>query len=156
MTSRPIQASLRECAVVLLGLAFPATPAVRGEEPAASARRMASRSPTAYFATAITGWRPRSIERFLEAAKPGPDADDARFGLANSLLFLNKYQDARRQFEAFLKETPDHPNAPTAQFRVGETAFLAGDLKAARDALEAFTKSASGASECGNGLAKAG
>jgi TolA-binding protein len=81
----------------------------------------------------------QEYERFLKEAKPGPDADEARFGLANSRLFQRKYDDARRQFEAFLKAAPNHPNAPTAWYRVGESAFLLGDLAAARKALEKFT-----------------
>jgi cellulose synthase operon protein C len=76
---------------------------------------------------------------FLKTAPPGPDADDARYGLANSELFLNHYKEARRAFEAFLKEAPaNNPNFGTATFRVGETAYLLGDLAAARTALEKF------------------
>jgi len=76
---------------------------------------------------------------FLKSAPAGPDADDARFGLANSRLFLQRYKEARQDFEAFLAAAPaDHPNAGTATFRVGETAYLLGDLPAARGALERF------------------
>jgi TolA-binding protein len=81
----------------------------------------------------------QEYEKFLKGAKPGPDADEARFGLANSRLFQRRYDEARRQFEEFLKAAPNHPNAPTAWYRVGETAFLLGDLAAARKALEKFT-----------------
>jgi TolA-binding protein len=78
-------------------------------------------------------------ERFLKEAKPGPDADEARFGLANARLFQGRYDQARRQFEAFLKAAPDHPNAATAWYRLGETAYMLGDLAASRRALEKFT-----------------
>lgn len=78
-------------------------------------------------------------ERFLKDARPGPDADDARFGLANARLFEGQYAKARTQFEAFLKAAPNHANAPTAMYRVGETSYMIGDLPAARRALETFT-----------------
>jgi TolA-binding protein len=78
-------------------------------------------------------------QNFLKSAPPGPDADDARFGLASSRLFLGRYKEARQEFEAFLKAAPaSHPNVGTATFRVGETAYLLGDLPAARAALERF------------------
>jgi TolA-binding protein len=78
-------------------------------------------------------------ERFLKGAKPGPDADDARFGLANARLFQGRYDQARRQFEEFLKAAPTHANAPTALYRLGETAYMLGDLGGARQPLEKFT-----------------
>ena len=77
-------------------------------------------------------------ERFLKAAPPGPDAIEARFGLANARLFQGQYELARHQFEEFLKAAPDHRNAPTAWFRIGETAYMLSDLPAARQALETF------------------
>jgi TolA-binding protein len=79
-------------------------------------------------------------ERFLRGAKPGPDADEAQFGLANARLFQGHYDQARRQFEAFLKAAPEHPAAATARYRVGETAYMLGDLGDARRALEKFTE----------------
>jgi TolA-binding protein len=82
---------------------------------------------------------------FLKTAPPGLDADDARFGLGNALLFLGRYKEARPAFEAFLKDAPaNHPNVGTATFRVGETAYLLGDLAAARQALEAFVAANAG------------
>jgi TolA-binding protein len=78
-------------------------------------------------------------ERFLKTNPPPAQAAEARFGLANALLFLGKYPAARKQFEDFLDQAPEHTNAPTALFRVGETAYLMGDLPAARKALESFT-----------------
>jgi TolA-binding protein len=78
-------------------------------------------------------------ERFLAGSKPGPEADEARFGLANARLYQGRYDLARRQFEEFLKAAPDHPNARTAWYRVGETAYMLGDLPAARKAFETFT-----------------
>jgi TolA-binding protein len=78
-------------------------------------------------------------ERFLKGAKPGPDADEARFGLANARLFQGRYDQARRLFEEFLKAAPTHPNAATALYRLGETSYMLGDLRAARQALDRFT-----------------
>src|SRR5262249_45324373 len=78
-------------------------------------------------------------ERFLKGARPGPDADEARFGLANARLFQGRYDQARKSFEEFLKAAPNHPNASTALYRLGETAYMLGDLRAARPALEKFT-----------------
>lgn len=81
----------------------------------------------------------KEYERFLKDARPGPEASEARFGLANARLFQGEYAKARQQFEAFLKQAPDHPNAATAWYRVGETAYMLGDLPASRRAFETFT-----------------
>jgi TolA-binding protein len=78
-------------------------------------------------------------ERFLQGAEPGPDADEARFGLANARLFQGQYDRARRAFEAFLQAAPNHPNARTAWYRIGEISYLLGDLRSAQKALETFT-----------------
>ncbi len=80
----------------------------------------------------------QEYERFLETAEPGPDANDARYGLATARLFEGEYARARKQFAEFFRQAPDHPNAPTALYRVGETAFMLGDLVAARQAFERF------------------
>jgi TolA-binding protein len=81
----------------------------------------------------------QQYEKFLRDAKPGPDAAEARFGLANARLFQGAYAKARQEFEAFLRESPDHSNAGTAWYRVGETAYMLGDLPSARKAFETFT-----------------
>src|SRR5262249_33287575 len=47
-------------------------------------------------------------ERFLQDAKPGAYADEARFGAANARLFQGQYDRARRHFEEYLKAAPDH------------------------------------------------
>ena len=73
-------------------------------------------------------------ERFLQGANPGPDADEARYGLGNARLFQGQYDKARRAFEEFLQGAPNHPNARTAWYRVGEISYLLGDLRAARTA----------------------
>ncbi len=116
-----------------------ASPTVRGQEPAGGRVPEALTFANGLFRDRHYGLAAEEYEGFLKHAKPGPDADEARFGLANSLLFLGKYQEARRQFEAFLEAAPSHRNAPTARFRVGETAYLTGDMRGAKDALEAFT-----------------
>ena len=84
----------------------------------------------------------QEYERFLKDAKPGLDASDALFGLANARLFQGEYAKARARFEEFLRAGPDHPGAATARYRVGETAYMLGDLPAARQAFEAFTTEA--------------
>lgn len=83
-------------------------------------------------------------ERFLSETPNGPDAAEARFGLANARLFQGQYDKARQQFDAFLKAAPQHANALTALYRVGETSYMLGDLPVARRALEAFTAKAKG------------
>lgn len=85
------------------------------------------------------GLAAEQYEKFLADAKPGLEASEARFGLANARLFQGEYAKAREQFREFLKQAPDHPNAPTAWYRVGETAYMLGDLPAARQAFEKFT-----------------
>ena len=81
----------------------------------------------------------KEYEGFLKDAKPGPEAAEARFGLANARLFQGEYGRARDQFQEFLKLAPEHPNAPTAWYRVGETAYMLGDLESARRAFETYT-----------------
>jgi TolA-binding protein len=81
----------------------------------------------------------KEYERFLAETKAGPDAHEARFGLANARLFQGEYAKARGQFEEFLREAPDHSAAGTAWYRVGETAYMLGDLPAARQAFDKFT-----------------
>jgi TolA-binding protein len=78
-------------------------------------------------------------EAFLETARPGPFADDARFGLANARHLLGQYAKARDGFESFLKAAPNHANAPAAWYRIGEAAYVLGDLQGARKALETYT-----------------
>jgi TolA-binding protein len=77
-------------------------------------------------------------ERFLKTSPSAPDAADARYGLANTRLFLVQYQEARKQFEEFLRIAPNNANAVTAWFRVGEMSYILGDLPAARSALEKY------------------
>ncbi len=123
---------------------LPLASKVRGQapaEPQAGARRL----PDALnFANGLYRDRRYDLaaeeyQNFLKAAPPGPDATDARFGLASARLSLGRYKEARQDFEAFLKVAPaNHPNVAAATFRVGETAYLLGDLPAARASLERF------------------
>ena len=80
------------------------------------------------------------FERFLKADRKPGEVADARWGLANTRLFLNQYPEARKQFEEFLRIAPDSPNAITARYRIGEIAYHLNDLAAAREALEAYTR----------------
>lgn len=146
MRSRPIRA-LPRGARALRGMMGPAILAALFAIPSATGQEAPPRKAPEGLTFANGLFRDRhyglaveEFERFLKKAPPGPDADDARYGLANSLLFLGKHAEARRQFEEFLKAAPNHANAPTARFRVGETAYFSGDMKGAREALEAFTE----------------
>ncbi len=132
------------CALLLGLAAGPASgqaPGAPGPAPSAEARRVpeALNFANGLFRDRRYDLAAEEYEGFLKTAQAGPDADDARFGLANARLFLGRYKEARQAFEAFLKAAPkDHPNASTALFRVGETAYLLGDLPAARASLEKF------------------
>ena len=77
-------------------------------------------------------------QRFLEQVASGPDADDARFGLASAQLYRGKYKEARGGFEDFLAKAPRHARARSAWYRLGELSYMLGDLTAARKALETF------------------
>ena len=139
---RPIRPAAALCALAIALLADPA----HGQAPANPSPSAESRKiPEALnFANGLFRDRrydlaAQEYEDFLKAARPGPDADDARFGLASARLFLGKYKDAKPAFEAFLQSAPKgHPNASAALFRVGETAYLLGDLPAAKSALEKY------------------
>jgi len=138
-TQAPSRRSRTALALGLVALTAVPTPPARGQD------APAGRAPESLdFAKGLArerhyGLAAEEYERLLKAAAPGPEADEARFGLASSLLFLGKYREARQQFAEFLKAAPDHPEAPAARFRVGEAAYLTGDMAAAREALEAFT-----------------
>lgn len=80
-------------------------------------------------------------EAALRALPPGPEANTARYGLANARLFLGQYKQARAVFEEFVASAPEDANAATSWFRIGETAYMLGDLSAARKALEQYTTS---------------
>jgi TolA-binding protein len=134
-------------ALVVGGMIPGGTAPVRGQDPprsepgAVAPRRLPEALKLANGLLRDRRYEPAAeeYERFLQGAKPGPDADEARFGLANARLFQGQYDKARRAFEAFLDAAPNHPNARTAWYRVGETSYLLGDLRAAQKALETFT-----------------
>ncbi len=77
-------------------------------------------------------------DRFAKSGAKGRDLDDARFGLANSRLYLGNYREARQAFDEFLKGAPEDSRKLTARYRLGELAYLLGDLPAARESLEEF------------------
>lgn len=144
--SKPPRSSRSAAALAILTLgltlAAPAEPA-RGQAPAnpAEARRVpeALNFANGLFRDRRYDLAAQEYDDFLKTAKPGPDADDARFGLASARLFLGRYKEAKAAFEAFLASAPpDHPNAAAALFRVGETAYLLGDLPAAKASLEKY------------------
>jgi cellulose synthase operon protein C len=148
LISSQIHARREWLVLALVGGMIPGEPAlVRGQDPPRSETGAAAprRVPEALnFANGLLRDRRYELaaeeyERFLQGAKPGPDADEARFGLAHARLSQGQYDKARRAFKAFLDAAPDHPNARTAWYRVGEISYLLGDLRAARKALETFT-----------------
>jgi TolA-binding protein len=150
--ARPARSTIVRGAL-LLGLGILALePAARGQSPKQAPPRGSVRSVPEGLNFANGLYRDRRYDLaaqeyrdFLKTAPPGPDADDARYGLANAELFLNHYKEARRAFEAFLKDAPpEHANWGTAIFRVGETAYLLGDLSGARSALEKFVAANAG------------
>lgn len=147
VTPRPSSHPGRRAPALALALAFApvlllGAPA-RGVAPpdGAAARRVPEglNFANGLFRDRLYGPAAAEYERFLKGARPGPDADEARFGLANARLFQGEYAAARARFEEFLRLAPDHPGAATAWYRVGETAYMLGDLPAARRAFEKFT-----------------
>jgi cellulose synthase operon protein C len=144
----PFPGSSRRCARVLLAslcLTAPGNMAAwgqaAGERPATADSRRVPESLN--FANGLLKDRhydkaAEEYERFLKTGPKGIDEADARYGLANTRLFLGQYQDARKQFDEFLHVAPNHANAPTAWFRVGEMSYVLGDLPAARKALESY------------------
>lgn len=135
------------CGLALTALALLGCPAweALGQTPTKPAGDQARRVPeTLNFANGLFRDRRYEMaaaeyERFLADAKPGPDAIEGRYGLANARLFQGDYTKARRAFEDFLRQAPDHPNAGTAWYRIGETSYMLGDLPAARRAFETYT-----------------
>ena len=147
---RPRPARFRKAVLLTLGVVATSCPHPTPAQDSAARDASARRVPEGLnFANGLFRERRYELaaeeyERFLEGSKPGPEAVEARFGLANARLYQGKYDQARRQFEAFLRDAPDHPNARTAWYRVGETAYMLGDLPAARRAFETFTAGPAG------------
>src|SRR5262249_19035955 len=116
--------------------------AVRAQEGPSSVRATEPRALPRQLAFAHGLFRERKFDlaaeeyrRFLEQDGVGPDADDARFGLAAARLYQGKYKEARAAFEEFLAKAPRHPRARTARYRLGELSYMLGDLAEARKAL---------------------
>ncbi len=133
--------SLASRTALLLGviLLIPLDMTVRGQSPAERRSSDALNFANGLYRDRRYDLAAEEYQAVLKATPNGPEADDARFGLANARLFLGRYKDARAAFEAFLAGAPaGHPNIPTATFRVGETAYLLGDLAAAKTSLERF------------------
>src|SRR4051794_36889457 len=85
------------------GQAPPAKPA-QAQPPAPASARSAAESlkfAKGLFHDRNYGQAADELERFLKQAKPGPDANEARFLLANSRLFQGRLAEARLKFEEF-------------------------------------------------------
>jgi len=78
------------------------------------------------------------FDAFLKSYSNHQLAGQALFFSAETLVQLEKYDDARGRFADLLAREPMHRYARQAAFRKGEAALLAGSLEAARQDLEAF------------------
>lgn len=131
-------------AVLILGLQAGAIVSLAQENPTAvqapSPRRLPQQLSFAHglFRQRKFDMAAEEYRRFLEEDATGPDADDARFGLASARLYQGKYKEARAAFEDFLAKSPGHARARTARYRLGELSYMLGDLSAARKALETY------------------
>jgi len=85
-------------------------------------------------------WAPAATElaAFLEDHRNDPRAADARYLLAESLVQLRRYPEAREQLVQFLRQTDQHRYTRLAEFRAAEAAFHAANHAVARSELEAF------------------
>jgi cellulose synthase operon protein C len=82
-----------------------------------------------------------AVDEFRSLLKDHPEhrgATKARFFLAEALMQLGGYDEARTQFRDFLSRDPKGQFASQALFRAGEAAFLAGHSDAARPDLAEF------------------
>jgi cellulose synthase operon protein C len=154
----PVQSSLLALALVLVDGAFaqespskseqaPSTTSAGPSDPSKKGNAVATRRDPDSLKFANGLFRQRKFdlaadeyERFLKSGPTGRELNDARFGLANSRLYQERYREARQLFADFLQAAVDDPRALTARYRVGELSYLLGDMTAARQALEAFTR----------------
>ena len=84
-----------------------------------------------------------AIDALAEFVRLSPRRDQvapARFLLAEALVQVEQYDEAREHFAQLLQESPTSPHAAQAQFRLGETAMLLGESVQARRLLEQFRR----------------
>ncbi len=79
-----------------------------------------------------------TYREFLNRYGQMPEAEEARFFLAESLMLLKRYDEAHRAYQDYLQRHPDGRYLPWARFRLGESAFLAGRWQEAIEQLRAY------------------
>ena len=112
----------------------------------ATAVRSAAASPADdQYAVAAAHYRSQrwqlAADEFASFLKQFPDdgrGSTALFLWAESLLQLERYEDAEARYGEYVRSAPRHVHVPQAQFRLGETALLLGRRDEARQKLEAF------------------
>ncbi len=85
-------------------------------------------------------WQPAAIElsAFIQAHRDDARAVDAHYLLAESLVQMRRYAEARQHLVTFLQQVEDHRFRSRAEFRAAEAAFHMADVDVARTELEAF------------------
>ena len=78
------------------------------------------------------------FELLLDRHPDHPVSEEATFFLAEALVQLGRYTDARPHYLRFVEQHGAKPLGVQAQFRLGETAFLLQNLIEARTRLEEF------------------
>ncbi|WP_437203038.1 tetratricopeptide repeat protein [Planctomicrobium sp. SH664] len=81
-----------------------------------------------------------TCEEFLTKYPDHERAPTARLYLAQSLVHLRKFAEARQQFRLFLQNADGHADRALAVYRIGECSFLIGDYQAAKEDLQAFLR----------------
>lgn len=78
------------------------------------------------------------FEKIVETGTNEPLVELSRFYLAESLVPLGDYKNARAQLIDFISRNPNHPFATQARYRLGEVAYLTGDTENAAQHLQQF------------------
>lgn len=78
------------------------------------------------------------FQSFLKDHAADRRAGEGRFFLAEALLQLGNFDEARRHLQQYLAAEPEGKFARSAMFRAGEAAYLSGKLADARADLETF------------------
>lgn len=78
------------------------------------------------------------FETFLARYPQHPKFDDGVFFLAETLVQLDRYDQARARFHQYLDRAPEGEHAKSALFRSGEVDYLTGNYTPARRTLDQF------------------
>jgi TolA-binding protein len=78
------------------------------------------------------------FQAFVAARTDHPRIDEARFYYCETLIQLDRLEEASQQFSEFLQRSPNHRFARQALFRQGECLFLLGKGQAALPLLKQF------------------